>query len=454
MNDTPGLTTPVADAANGRPLDKLRSIDELSAITREAQATGATVVLAHGTFDLIHIGHLRHLRQARAEGSMLLVTITADAFVTKGPGRPVFSERMRAEMLAALECVDFVGIQHAPKAIDAIRTIRPDVYAKGSDYKNPDDDVTGGIVEERNAVEAHGGRIAFTEDVTFSSSSLINRHLSVFDPTLDEFLEAQREKDVLGPLLELLDRVKDYRVLMVGDAIIDDYRYVSAMGKSPKETMIATLFHDREVFAGGVFAAATVAPLPVRTCARGPPWGGREGGSLPGSGCGSGVWTLVSSAPLSTARPSTASPSTAPACLLLAAGIRFARGLFVCPPGLGVAAGGFAGGPGLAPLFGEPLLRPALAALLEVEADHRHDLAFQHLHRAAEPLGQPFRVVGQPAAWRPPGEHQGQHVDAVMRPSARVRRRRIAQVGIGVELEERILGHQVLTPPGVQADAP
>jgi len=188
MNDTPGLTTPVADAANGRPLDKLRSIDELSAITREAQATGATVVLAHGTFDLIHIGHLRHLRQARAEGSMLLVTITADAFVTKGPGRPVFSERMRAEMLAALECVDFVGIQHAPKAIDAIRTIRPDVYAKGSDYKNPDDDVTGGIVEERNAVEAHGGRIAFTEDVTFSSSSLINRHLSVFDPTLDEFL--------------------------------------------------------------------------------------------------------------------------------------------------------------------------------------------------------------------------------------------------------------------------
>jgi len=256
MNNTPGLTTPVADAANGRPLDKLRSIDELSAITREAQATSATVVLAHGTFDLIHIGHLRHLRQARAEGSMLLVTITADAFVTKGPGRPVFSERMRAEMLAALECVDFVGIQHAPKAIDAIRTIRPDVYAKGSDYKNPDDDVTGGIVEERNAVEAHGGRIAFTEDVTFSSSSLINRHLSVFDPTLDEFLEAQREKDVLGPLLELLDRVKDYRVLMVGDAIIDDYRYVSAMGKSPKETMIATLFHDREVFAGGMFAAA------------------------------------------------------------------------------------------------------------------------------------------------------------------------------------------------------
>jgi len=245
------------ETAAQNPLQtKLKTIEELAEITRIARADGETVVLAHGTFDLVHVGHLRHLRLARREGTMLIVTITADAFVNKGPGRPVFSEHMRAEMLASLDIVNYVGIQHAPMAIDAIKTIRPDVYVKGGEYKIPDDDITGGIVSERHAIEAHGGRIVFTEDITFSSSSLINRHLSAFDPALDHFLEAEREKGSLAALLALLDKVKNFRVLIVGDAILDDYKYVSAIGKSPKEHIIATLFGNREIFAGGVFAAA------------------------------------------------------------------------------------------------------------------------------------------------------------------------------------------------------
>ncbi len=235
---------------------KLKTIEELGGISTAAGAGGETVVHAHGTFDLLHIGHLRHLRQARREGDLLIVTITADAFVSKGPGRPVFSEHMRAEMLAALDCVDYVGVAREATAVGAITMVKPSVYAKGSDYADPGDDVTGGIVDERRAVESHGGRLAFTDEVTFSSSSLINRHLAVFDPSLDEFLESQRQKDNLGDLMELIEEVKDFRVLVVGDAIIDDYKYVSAIGKSPKEHMIATQFSNREVFAGGVFATA------------------------------------------------------------------------------------------------------------------------------------------------------------------------------------------------------
>lgn len=238
------------------PLSKLKSMDDLGRVAQKLRAAGETVVLAHGTFDLLHIGHLRHLRQAKRNGSVLIVTITADAFVNKGPGRPVFSEHMRAEMLGALEFVDYVGIVHDATALPSIHAVKPTVYAKGQDYRDAKDDITGGIVTERTAVESHGGTLCFTDEVQYSSSHLINRHLSVFDPTLDEFLESQREKDVLGELSELLDRIKDYRILMIGDAIIDDYNYVSAMGKSPKEHMIATLFGDREVFAGGVFAAA------------------------------------------------------------------------------------------------------------------------------------------------------------------------------------------------------
>lgn len=247
----------VAEVPGGaRPDAKIKSLDELAEIARRARAAGETVVQAHGTFDLLHIGHLRHLRLARRHGTLLIVTLTADAFVNKGPGRPVFSEHMRAEFLAELDCVDYVAIHQAPLAVDAIRRVRPHVYAKGSDYRNDADDVTGGIVEERNAVERHGGRVVFTDEVTYSSTALINRHLAIFEPGLDHYLEAQRDKGLLADLLALLDRVKDMRVLMVGDAIIDEYCYVSAIGKSPKEHMIATLFDSREVFAGGVFAAA------------------------------------------------------------------------------------------------------------------------------------------------------------------------------------------------------
>ncbi len=245
------------EKANAKPMQsKLKTIEELGKISTAAGACGETVVLAHGTFDLLHIGHLRHLRQARREGDLLIATITADAFVGKGPGRPVFSEQMRAEMLAALDCVDYVGVVHEATAVGAIDVVKPSVYAKGSDYADPSDDVTGGIVDERRAVESHGGRMAFTDEVTFSSSSLINRHLAIFDPGLDEFLESQRQKDILGDLMELIEKIKDFRVLIVGDAIIDDYKYVSAIGKSPKEHMIATQFGNREVFAGGVFATA------------------------------------------------------------------------------------------------------------------------------------------------------------------------------------------------------
>lgn len=245
------------ESNSSNPLQaKLKSLDDLSDIAAKERSHGGTVVLAHGTFDLLHIGHLRHLRRARKEGSMLIVTITADAHVNKGPGRPIFSEHMRAEMLAALECVDYVGICNYPQAIEAIQAIKPNVYAKGSDYSDPKDDVTGGILLERNAVESIGGRIELTDDIVFSSSSLINRHFKVFDPTLEEFLESWRDQGRAARLAALIDKVRDYRVLMIGDAIIDDYNYVSAMGKSPKEHMIATLFGKREVFAGGVFAAA------------------------------------------------------------------------------------------------------------------------------------------------------------------------------------------------------
>ena len=236
--------------------DKVHPLGRLAEIAREAQAAGKSVVLAHGVFDLVHMGHIRHLEGARREGDVLIVTVTADKYVNKGPGRPIFNQEMRAEMLAAIGYVDWVGINHAPSAENILDEVRPDVYVKGSDYENPEDDVTGQIQIEQEAVEQHGGRLVLTKDITFSSSSLINNYLDVYDHPLRDYLQRLRETDAVREISDLIERVRDYKVLLVGDAIIDEYQYVAPMGKAAKENIIATRFQEREIFAGGIFAAA------------------------------------------------------------------------------------------------------------------------------------------------------------------------------------------------------
>jgi len=236
--------------------DKVCSMTELQGIVARYRASGLRVALCHGVFDLVHLGHIRHLEEARGFGDVLVVTLTADAFVNKGPGRPVFAEFQRAEMLAALNYVDHVAINHGPDAEQVIRLLQPDFYVKGSDYANADQDVTGKIAVERAAIEAHGGKLVFTDDITFSSSELISRHLDVFDTETRDYLASVRSEGGLHAILELLDKIKDYRVLIVGDAIVDEYQYASPMAKAAKENIIATRFQDSEAFAGGVFATA------------------------------------------------------------------------------------------------------------------------------------------------------------------------------------------------------
>ncbi len=236
--------------------DKILTIEQLAAVATDARHAKKVVALAHGSFDLLHLGHVRHLELAREQGDMLIVTVTADRYLNKGPGRPGFTASLRAEILAALSCVDWAGVNDGPVAVNIINAIKPDVYVKGSDYAESAEDLTGKIVDERQAVEAHGGRIHFTDDIVFSSSALLNRHFDVSNPELRAYLQDMRERNMLGKLMQLIDSVGQMKVLLVGDTIIDEYQYVSPLGKSPKENLIPTLYREREVFAGGVIAAA------------------------------------------------------------------------------------------------------------------------------------------------------------------------------------------------------
>lgn len=235
---------------------KLINLIQATELCERATLTGKKVVLAHGVFDLLHLGHVRHLEAARKEGDILIVSVTADQFVNKGPGRPIFPAIKRAEMLSSLEIVDWVVINESATALPVLHAIKPAVYIKGSEYADANNDVTGKINDEQAAVEEHGGKIIFTDDIVYSSSTLINEHLDVYDPPLRDYLNNMRGKNVLDDIIGHIESVADYKVLIVGDAIIDEYMQVSSLGKSSKENMIATKFLNQELFAGGVFAAA------------------------------------------------------------------------------------------------------------------------------------------------------------------------------------------------------
>src|SRR6185295_10121062 len=161
-----------------------------------------------------------------------------------------FTASLRAEMLAALSCVDWVAVNEAPTAAELIDSIKPGVYVKGADYAEAAQDLTGTIVDEREAVEAHGGRIHFTDEIVFSSSSLLNRHFDVSNPELRAYLQDTRERNVLGKLMQMIDSISSMKVLLIGDTIIDEYQYVHPLNKSPKENLIPTLYREKELFAG------------------------------------------------------------------------------------------------------------------------------------------------------------------------------------------------------------
>jgi rfaE bifunctional protein kinase chain/domain/rfaE bifunctional protein nucleotidyltransferase chain/domain len=239
-----------------RVTDKIKDLEEIASHLEQLKAQGKTIVMCHGVFDLMHPGHLYHLAAARKEGDILFVSITPDPYVNRGPDRPIFPQALRAEVIASLETVDLVAINKWKTAVEAIHFIKPDVYVKGGDYQDRSKDVTGGIRKEEKAIESVGGRIVFTNEITFSSSSLANRFMDVYPKETARFLKEFRSRTDDGEIFSRIEKLQSCKTLVIGDSIIDQYQYVTPMGKSPKENIIVTRYDSEESFAGGVLAAA------------------------------------------------------------------------------------------------------------------------------------------------------------------------------------------------------
>lgn len=238
------------------PADKVKSAREIGKVLDEERAQGKTVALCHGVFDLLHPGHFRHLRSARSSANVLVVTITGDNYVGKGPGRPAFSQDLRAEALASLEAVDYVVIIEEATAVPAITAVKPDVYVKGQEYANEADDPTGNIRKERELVEGFGGKLTFTEDIVFSSSKLINAFMPQHSEATQKWLNDLKQEYSLQAIVGWLDRLAELSVTVVGEAILDQYTMCQTLGKASKEPVLCLNRGATVTHGGGVLAIA------------------------------------------------------------------------------------------------------------------------------------------------------------------------------------------------------
>jgi rfaE bifunctional protein nucleotidyltransferase chain/domain len=156
----------------------MASVDEAADLVRRWRDEGRRVVFTNGVFDILHPGHLRYLRAARAEGDALVVAVNSDRSVraNKGPSRPVNAEQERAEVVSALACVDAVVVFEEETPAEIVRRLQPDVLVKGADW--PADQIVG-----RDTVEARGGRVVrMPVEKGFSTSTIIERVLGLPPP--------------------------------------------------------------------------------------------------------------------------------------------------------------------------------------------------------------------------------------------------------------------------------
>jgi rfaE bifunctional protein nucleotidyltransferase chain/domain len=236
--------------------NKICSEIEMAKFVTKIRQSGRSIALCHGVFDLLHPGHFQHFKEASDLSDILVVSITADAFVNKGPGRPIFSQEIRAKTLATLEMVDYVIVSEDSTAEKLIHLIKPDYYVKGSDYLSSKDDVTGMITKERSAVENYGGEIHFTGGLTSSSSSLINRYFPSVDAPTQTWLNEFKKAHGYEAVFNSLERISNLKVLILGETIIDQYTFCSPLAKSSKDPILAFHQHDTSYFPGGVLAIA------------------------------------------------------------------------------------------------------------------------------------------------------------------------------------------------------
>lgn len=232
---------------------KIKSVEEIRAAIG-ARPRKKKVIMCHGTFDVVHPGHIRHLLYAKTKADILIASLTADEHITKANLRPYIPEDLRAFNLAALEMVDYVLVDRDPTPLKNLGIIQPDFFAKGYEY------TSGGVdprtQEEIAVLESYGGEIIFTPgDIVYSSSALIE--LAPPNIAVEKLLVLMEAEGVnFKNLRDAVANLRGIRAHVVGDTIVDSYTYCSMIGGMTKTPTMSVRYEKKTDFVGGAGVVA------------------------------------------------------------------------------------------------------------------------------------------------------------------------------------------------------
>lgn len=234
---------------------KIQDLKSIEIISKKLRQERKKIILCHGDFDLLHTGHLNYFLEAKKRGDVLIVSVTSEKFIKKGPGRPVNNDQQRINFLAHIQIIDYVILSKNYNSVKIIKTIKPNLYVKGKDYYSSKKNryYSNNLKLEKTAVQKYGGNLIFTKNQTRSSSNIINANL--LDKSIIDKIQKIKKSYNYEKFLVDIERLKNLKILVIGETIIDEYIYTSPLGKPSKENIIATEFLRKEISLGGIFTA-------------------------------------------------------------------------------------------------------------------------------------------------------------------------------------------------------
>ncbi|MDR4509092.1 MAG: PfkB family carbohydrate kinase [Candidatus Brocadiaceae bacterium] len=234
---------------------KIVSFETLIKKTRELKHNNKSIVLCSGIFETLHIGHMRYLRQARSHGDIVIAAIISDKYIDRNKTL-AFDENLRAEAVASLDWVDAVVINPFDTIHELISLVSPNVFVKGFETAVIEETSKKSSEQELTFLKNTGTKLIITKENEFTSSAQINRYFSNLPYEIKKYIELFKERHTFDELVHVIEDMKKLQVLVIGDMIIDEYQYCSAIGKSSKDPTLVLKYESRDVFVGGAGAVA------------------------------------------------------------------------------------------------------------------------------------------------------------------------------------------------------
>ena len=227
------------------------NIDNFKSISKNKK-----VGLCHGAFDILHFGHVDHFKEAKKVCDILLVSVTSDRFIKKGPLQPFFNIQERVKFLLSIRYVDYVYISDSLTGEEAINLFKPNFYIKGIDYINQKNDKN--LIKEKKICKKNKAKLFFTKTSKHSSTKILNNHFNQNSKQTFELLKTINRKYSIRHIFKIIDKIENKKIILTGEPIIDIYKYIDVIGTATKSPIITSDFISQETHAGGTIAAGNM----------------------------------------------------------------------------------------------------------------------------------------------------------------------------------------------------